>query len=315
MADAPAVLEAVQDRRITLDHAELLADSHSRCPMNQEEQLELVALALRQDCDNFKRTVASWEDRRLARQGKSRTQHQRARRTAKVFDGDLEMVVLHAEFDQIAGERLRVALDAMSTKMLKHDSQTGGQRTFEQRNADALVALVTQEPGKSRNSARVASEGEEDCGCEGPGCGDWMHTAPKPQKTTLILTADYDAITRQLKSASLIDGTPVELDEIRRLACEAEILPAIFNADSQPLYMGRARRAPTRAQRFAIIRRDRACTNCGLRPQACDFHHILPWEDGGPTDVPNLVLLCPKCHRKTHRHNSPRGQSRKVMIR
>ena len=106
LADVPAVLEAVQNGYITLDHAELLADSHSRCPINQEEQLELVSLALRQDCDHFKQTVTGWENRRMARKGKSRTQIQRARRTAKVFDGDHEMVVLHAEFDQIAGERV-----------------------------------------------------------------------------------------------------------------------------------------------------------------------------------------------------------------
>ncbi|MBU3751596.1 MAG: HNH endonuclease, partial [Mycobacterium sp.] len=30
-------------------------------------------------------------------------------------------------------------------------------------------------------------------------------------------------------------------------------------------------------------------------------HHIRHWEDGGPTDLANLVLLCPFHHRMHHR--------------
>jgi hypothetical protein len=30
-------------------------------------------------------------------------------------------------------------------------------------------------------------------------------------------------------------------------------------------------------------------------------HHIRHWEDGGPTELPNLVLVCPQHHRLHHR--------------
>jgi acetyl esterase/lipase len=30
-------------------------------------------------------------------------------------------------------------------------------------------------------------------------------------------------------------------------------------------------------------------------------HHLTHWEDGGPTDLDNLVLLCPRHHRLHHR--------------
>jgi hypothetical protein len=29
-------------------------------------------------------------------------------------------------------------------------------------------------------------------------------------------------------------------------------------------------------------------------------HHLTHWEDGGPTDLDNLVLLCPRHHRLHH---------------
>ncbi len=44
------------------------------------------------------------------------------------------------------------------------------------------------------------------------------------------------------------------------------------------------------------------CTSCGIRASSCDVHHIVPWEHGGTTDIDNLTLLCPTCHRHTHKH-------------
>ena len=170
--------------------------------------------------------------------------------------------------------------------MLGDDIAYDPMRTFEQRNADALVALITQQPAESPNGAAAG----------GPDCGI------RPQKTVLVAATDYDAIEGQLKNAGLIDGTPIELDEIRRLACDAQIVPMIFGADGQPLYLGRAQREITRAQKLALYRRDRGCVGCGLRPQACDTHHIQPWDNNGPTDITNLVLLCPRCHAKVHKH-------------
>ena len=125
--------------------------------------------------------------------------------------------------------------------------------------------------------------------------------ACEPQKTVLVVSAKYDAIESRLSAAGLIDGTPIDLDELRRLACDAKIVPMIFSAHGQPLYAGKAQRAPTKAQKLALYRRDRGCTGCGIRPQACDAHHIVPWEHNGPTHIDNLVLLCPRCHRKAHK--------------
>lgn len=295
LATMPAVLRAAEQGLISADQAGLVAESHKRAPMSGHDQQELVELGGWQGQDEFKKSVAVREDQRRADDGMSRAERQRARRSAKVFDGAGGMVVLHAELDQVAGERVKTALCSMSSKMLGDDIAHDPIRTFEQRNADALVALITQQP-----AAQTASQDGGGFGPGGMGCADI--SVPVPQKTVLIVSADYDAITGQLESRGLIDGTPIELDELRRLACDAEILPMIFAADGQPIYAGRTRKAVTRAQKLALYRRDRGCIGCGIRPQACDAHHILPWEHNGPTDITNLVLLCPKCHTKVHKH-------------
>ena len=285
----PDVLSAVQQGRLSADQAGMVAESHKRAPMSAQDQQELLELGGWQNHDEYKKTVAAREDQRRAADGMSRSERQRARRSLKVFDGTGGMVVLHAELDQIAGDRIKVALGAMSNKMLIDDIAFDPVRTFEQRNADALVALVTQQPAGAGGS-EAAGE-----------CGGGV----RPQKTVLVVTADYDAIKSRLTGAGLIDGTPIDLDEIRRLACDADILPMVFSAAGQPLYVGQAQRAPAKAQKLALYRRDRGCVGCGIRPQACDVHHIVPWELNGPTNTDNLVLLCPSCHRKAHKLGYP----------
>ena len=286
VAAMPQMLGAVQEGRISADQAGMVAESHKRAPMSEQDQQELLALGGWQGHDEFKKTVMAREDQRRADDGMGRAERQRARRSAKVFDGAGGMVVLHAELDQESGERVKIALGAMSTQMLGDDIAYDPVRTFEQRNADALVALITQQPAESPSAVAA---GAPDCGI-------------RPQKTVLVVSADYDAIEGRLKNAGLIDGTPIELDELRRLACEAQIVPLIFAADGRPLYIGRAQRAVTRAQKLALYRRDRGCVGCGIRPQACDAHHIQPWDCNGSTDITNLVLLCPRCHTKVHKH-------------
>ncbi len=291
LASMPDVVRAAKHGWITQDHAELIAASNNRASMSVEEQLDLLALGVQQTCDDFKNTVLEAETQRLATQGLNPTEQQHKRRTAKIFDGDDDMVVLHAELDQLAGEKIRTAIDAMTTQMFKQDYRNGNDRSFEQRNADALVTLITSTlPAKDNKT----STGEP---CE-----------PQPQQTTIILTANYDTIVGQLQSASLIDETPISIDTIRRLACEANILPAIFNNQKQPLYLGRSRRTHTKTQLHALHKRDKHCTKCGIRATNCEVHHIMPWQHGGTTNINNLTLLCPTCHHQTHKHkhnNSP----------
>ena len=54
-------------------------------------------------------------------------------------------------------------------------------------------------------------------------------------------------------------GEPISAAEARRMACDAQILPAVLGGDSQVLDLGRARRLFTGPIRRALILRDRGC--------------------------------------------------------
>ncbi len=296
----PNTLDAAKQGWISIDHAQAMGESHQRAPLSTEQELALITAAITEDLDEFKKTVARDEDQRQADDGLTRNERQRQRRSGKVFDGDNDMVVLHAEFDRAAGERVKTSLFALADRMFREDAKTGSDRTHEQRTADAMVALITQQPERAdKAGSDASSDGYSigDTGDDQSGCGELT-----PQATTLIVTVDYDTLSGQLKNAGLIDGTPIEVDELRHIACDAGIVPAIFAADGQPLYMGRKQRAATAAQKLALCVRDKRCVGCGMRASACDAHHINWWDDDGPTDITNLVLLCPKCHKKVHKH-------------
>ena len=296
----PTTQDAAKQGWISIDHAQALGESHQRAPLSTEQELALITAAITEDLDEFKKTVARSEDQRHADDGLTRNERQRKRRSGKVFDGDNDMVVLHAEFDRVAGERVKTSLFALADRMFSEDAKTGSDRTHEQRTADAMVALITQNPERASNAGNDASsDGNHfgDTGDDQSGCGELT-----PQATTLIVTVDYDTLSGQLKNAGLIDGSPIEIDELRHIACSAGIVPAVFAANGQPLYLGRKQRAVTHAQKLALYVRDKHCIGCGMRASACDAHHIIWWDNDGPTDITNLVLLCPKCHKKVHKH-------------
>ncbi len=286
----PDTLEAAKQGWISIDHARVMGESHQRAPLSEAEELELITLAVSEDLDQFKKTVARIEDQRRAEDGLTRHERQRERRSATVFDGDNEMVILYAELDRIAGERVKTALHDLSDRLFREDARVESDRTHDQRNADALVALITQRP-ESSESATGDDVQDGNSECDGI----------VPQATTLVVSVDYDTLSGQLKNAGLVDGTPIDVDYLRHIACDAGIIPAIFATDGQPLYLGRKQRAVTGAQKLALIARDKQCVGCGMRANVCDAHHIIWWDDGGPTDITNLVLLCPKCHKKVHK--------------
>jgi hypothetical protein len=68
------------------------------------------------------------------------------------------------------------------------------------------------------------------------------------------------------------------------------------------LHAGRAERTVTARLRRALEVRDRRCAfpGCHAHVGRCEAHHVLPWEDRGPTDLPNMAILCVAHHHAVH---------------
>lgn len=92
----------------------------------------------------------------------------------------------------------------------------------------------------------------------------------------------------------------MSISQVRRLACQAGILPAVLGGASQVLDLGRAERYFTEAQRTALATLYETCATFGCdRPYSwSDLHHEDPWEPGGETNLALAVPLCGHHHRR-----------------
>ncbi len=87
---------------------------------------------------------------------------------------------------------------------------------------------------------------------------------------------------------------------LRRIGCDAQVRLAIDQAGAT-IDLGRTRRHPNRRLRRGVLRRDRhRCRWAACEHRAEHVHHVIPWIDGGPTDLANLCGLCRYHHRMCH---------------
>ena len=119
---------------------------------------------------------------------------------------------------------------------------------------------------------------------------------------TIVVTMTLETLTGGLAAATLDTGDRVTAHTARRLACEAGIIPVVLGGKRKVLDVGRKHRLFTKAQRIALVVRDRGCTAEGCQTAAwfCHAHHDQLWSRGGKTSLANGRLLCPSHHRMAH---------------
>jgi Domain of unknown function (DUF222)/HNH endonuclease len=119
---------------------------------------------------------------------------------------------------------------------------------------------------------------------------------------TLVVTIDEQSLRDRVRTATLSSGDEIPVEELRRLACNADIVPMVLGSDSQPVDLGRASRLFSKGQKTALAARDGGCVfpGCERPPGWTEAHHVTPWSMGGKTDVRNGALLCGYHHRLVH---------------
>ncbi|MDN5686727.1 MAG: HNH endonuclease [Brachybacterium sp.] len=171
--------------------------------------------------------------------------------------------------------------------------------SLEQRRADALLSLartfLDAEPddrsGEDRHLVVVEVSAE---------------TLPRdvpagtpPQSMAAPTSPDVPARTSQ--RCGVLGMGPLEARTAERLACTGKVAVTITDAGGEILHLGRSRRLATRGQRRALRLRDTVCSFPGChQSRHLDAHHIVPWSEGGPTDIEGLALLCRRHHVMVH---------------
>ncbi|MFE4833808.1 DUF222 domain-containing protein [Arthrobacter sp. NPDC056691] len=96
---------------------------------------------------------------------------------------------------------------------------------------------------------------------------------------------------------------PVTASTIRKIACDADIIPILLGSQGRILDIGRTTRVFPPHIRKALTARDQGCAfpNCTIPAPWCEAHHTTYWSQGGPTSTDTGVLLCTHHHHLIHK--------------
>ena len=250
-------------------------------------QDELIAAAESMPVDTYRRFLRRWADRVGGDDGAERNIRRRRRRRATTFEADdgmrgLRAVLPPEQFALFENELRRLAEARWRAEHPDADGISAKDLSCPQRNADALVDMA-------RRSRQLGDNQGE----------------PLGSHIDVMVLIDAETLESGLHEHSrceLDDTTPISPTAARRLLCDANILTALRDRTGFKLDLGYSQRCATAKIRKALIARDRTCTAAGCdRPHwMCEIHHIVPWAEGGRTDLDNLTLLCSKHHHIRH---------------
>jgi hypothetical protein len=283
----PAIRQALADADITLDQAGVITDTVTTVHNTAGAEAADKAVTVLVDwagqfdptllrrlstriLDHVAPDIADAAARAAMEAQARRSARDRHVTLSQLSDGRLR---LSGFLDAETGGLLRSAIDPMTAPTGPDDTRSPGQRRHDALTDICRLALRTGElPANGGNP------------------------------TQIVVTTTYDTLTRQLSGGFLDSGPTLTPETVRRLACDAAILPAVLGGTGQVLDVGRQRRLITGPLRRALVLRDRGCAfpGCDRPPRWCDAHHIRHWVDGGDTSLDNAVLLCGHHHRHIH---------------
>ena len=220
-------------------------------------------------------------------------------------DGD-GMVKGGFEIDALTADMLRSVLESKTAPRYRAIQQRTASATRIDQNRQANPASLASEggPGDSATSFKET---------QGEAFIEILRHLPRDAygnhgglAATLMVTISEESLRERSMAAGITEhGTPISAGQLRQLACNAGILPAVLGTKNQILDLGREQRLHTPAQRKALAHRDGGCAfpGCERPPGWCETHHITSWADGGKTTLDNGVLLCGYHHRHVHNGN------------
>ena len=264
----PGALAALHSGKVSVEHLRSLEPVE-----NSDDAAALLVLAVGDSPEDFRSRVERFL---LDQDEDSARRRQAAARGVSFFNGRDGCVGIRAMLTQLEGAELKSRLaeiaDAAWRRAHPERSERlgahGDDTPYSQRLADALMELVRGQAGRSGRPA-------------------------------IVVTVDAETL-----AADIIGTGPVPLNDVLGFSERADFYAAIRGIDGAILKFGRSRRLASPLQRLAATVRDRTCIikGCGAPAERCHVHHVVPFEDGGETDLDGLALLCSKHHAHTHEY-------------
>jgi hypothetical protein len=284
MVNHPALAAAALAGQISMEHARVIDTTLRKIPSTSHDVVETNLLAAAQAADpitlgQLGRQIRIMLDSDLSAEEAAQRQYDsRWMVMNRTFRG---MLHLEAMLDPESAAILEAAIGPLMAKLGDEDL-----RDAKQRRADALTDLATY----SLEHGDLPD-----------------HNGERPQ---IMVTIPYSELrdgieAGQLPTATINGTTPITPDNVRRLACDANLIPAVLGSNSEVLDLGQSTPTWSRAQRRARRIEDKGCTfpKCQAPLSRCQIHHLKFLRYGGPTDKANGTHLCHFHHWLVHHKN------------
>jgi len=288
LALVPQLETALTTGSVSIAHIDAVTQAMSHLSEAEKQQVAtqgnwINMVASHTTPDNFARAVRRAVQQVHTDSGLTQLEQQRRRTFLRHWvDRDSGMVCLRGEFDPESGLQIVGRLQNAVERLLRAGTVNGEPRSPDQLRALSLCTLVIDTNADS--AAPIASA---------------------YSRADVSVIIDLKTLQSGIHKHSLVHtGTDVDvpIETIRRIACEAKIIPIVLGNDGVVLDVGRSSRLATRHQRRALESMHSTCAipHCHIPVSQCQPHHIAFWNLGGTTDMANLIPLCTQHHRCAH---------------
>ena len=281
-AQMPGLSDALESGTVSAGHVDAIASAARSLDDAGKQELagcteSLVNAAATMSPEAFDREVKDLAKALSGDDGVSRQESLRRQRTVQRWvDKHTGMHKTLIVLDPVADAAMWTAINSAigTARSAKQDDNL----TFDQLRADAVVDLITSAGADCDRGERV------------------------PEVSVLIDFTTLRDGYHERSIAETSDGIPLPISTIRRLCCEAKILPIVLGSSGEVLDLGREVRLANRAQRRALRALYRTCghPDCTVAFDQCRVHHVIFFELGGATDLANLIPLCELHHHLVH---------------
>jgi hypothetical protein len=312
--ELPGFEDALGEGAVSTEHLDALAMALKLLAVHPElvaefkaAEAELLEHAASEGVDAFRRRCRKFAKALIGRAdleaGSKERDRQRARANVKTWrDKDTGMWHLHAELDPERGAIVDRMLQQELARLRSQDQDTGDTPLpFMQLKVDALVSAMSTTGDGSPGRALVAV------------LIDWDHlrgdVAAAADRGAVQMSPEYRMAlggSGELDGDGVlcetIDGNPLHVETVRRLACDADILPAVMDSSGIVKDMGRGARSATPGQKARLSTMHATCVGpeCRVPFSKCHIHHVVFWGLLGNTDEEVLVPVCSRHHHDLH---------------
>ena len=274
----PALKTALSAGVVGIEHVTAYGSIERSLSDEQKSRLRsalpsLLGDAVLQSPEEFRRALTAEARQIRADDGEAEAAQQRKNRKASFGTSTSdEMGWLSARLDPETASRVFAHVGAERDRLLAADRNL----TPDQATADAIADLIL-------HGGRSA----------------------EPGVVEVVAFIDLESLLHGAHEGGvsyLSSGAPIPVSQVRRLCCQARILPMVLDGEGRPLDVGRTKRLANREQRRALRKLHSTCAfpDCHVPFDECDVHHVQPFELLGATDLVNLAPLCSRHHHLVH---------------